>query len=91
MSNSGSINIIGKTANMSYQAQSATITLTSENITNAMDVVGFQDQGREKIIELIQDKFQDLVLGRAEAVPTEFIESAESIMDIVNHLSKIFI
>jgi len=90
MSNSDSINIIAKTTNMSYQAQPATITLTSEDIINAMEVVGFQDQGREKVIELIQDKFQELVLSKAEAIPTEFIENAESIMDIVNHLSKIF-
>ena len=54
-----------------------------------MDVIGFQDQGREKVAEVIQDKFQDLVQGHIDVIPPEFFEATDTIMTIVDYLSKI--
>jgi hypothetical protein len=64
-------------------------TITIENIVNAMDVIGFQDQGREKVAEVIQDKFQDLVQGNIDVIPPELFELTDTIMTIVDCLSKI--
>ncbi len=72
-----------------YALQGSDVTFSVEQIIDAMKVVGFQDQGREKVIELIQDKYQDLILGNLEVIPTEWVEQADLIMSIVDHLRKI--
>jgi hypothetical protein len=64
-------------------------TITIENIVNAMDVIGFQDQGREKVAEVIQEKFQDLIQGNLDVIPPEFFELSDIIMTVVDYLSKI--
>jgi len=84
------ITVVGKTANFNYEGVKATVTLTRENIVNAMDVVGFQDQGREKVIETIQDKFQDLLVGKIDSIPVELIDYSESILSVVEYLAKNF-
>mmetsp|Transcript_3153 Transcript_3153/g.3028 ORF Transcript_3153/g.3028 Transcript_3153/m.3028 type:complete len:87 (+) Transcript_3153:371-631(+) len=72
-----------------YTLQGSDVNFSVEQIIDAMKVVGFQDQGKEKVIELIQDKYQDLILGNLEVIPTEWVEQADIIMSIVEHLSKI--
>jgi hypothetical protein len=72
-----------------YTLQGSDVNFSVEQIIDAMKVVGFQDQGKEKVIELIQDKYQDLILGNLEVIPTEWIEHADLIMSIVEQLSKI--
>jgi hypothetical protein len=64
------------------------IKVSIEDIINAMDVVGFQDQGREKVAEVIQDKFQDLILGNIDSIPPELFDSIDRIMEIVGYLSQ---
>ena len=64
-------------------------TITIENIVNAMDVIGFQDQRREKVAEVIQEKFQDLIQGNLDVIPPEFFELSDIIMTVVDYLSKI--
>jgi hypothetical protein len=84
------IKVVGKTANFNYEGVKASVTLTRETIVNAMDVVGFQDQGRDKVIETIQDKFQELLLGNVDSIPVELIEYSDNIMSVVEYLAKNF-
>ncbi len=63
--------------------------VTISEVIDAMEVIGFQDQGKEKVAEFIQDKFQDLLLGKTDLIPSEFIEYADTIITVVEHLSKI--
>lgn len=64
-------------------------TASISEIIDAMDVIGFQDQGKEKVAEFIQEKFQDLMLGKVEVIPSEFIEYTDTIMTVIDYLSKI--
>ena len=64
-------------------------TASVSDIIDAMEVIGFQDQGKEKVAELIQEKFQDLILGNTEVIPSEFIEYTDTIMSVIDYLSKI--
>lgn len=71
---------------VTFQGQGS---VTIKEVIDAMEVIGFQDQGKEKVAEFIQDKFQDLTLGTIDMIPSEFIEQADSIMSVVEYLVKI--
>ena len=64
-------------------------TASVSEIIDAMEVIGFQDQSKEKVAEVIQEKFQDLILGKTEVIPSEFIEYTDTIMAVIEYLSKI--
>jgi hypothetical protein len=63
--------------------------ISVEDIINAMEVVGFQDQGREKVAEVIQDKFQELTLGNVDCIPPELFEYTDVIMGVIGYLSQV--
>ena len=65
------------------------VTISMEEIVSAMDIIGFQDQGREKVAEVIQDKFQELVLGHTDCIPPELFEYIGTISEIVGYLQQV--
>ncbi|KXJ50929.1 MAG: hypothetical protein AXW17_09770 [Colwellia sp. Phe_37] len=78
-------------ANIAFEIPSPTFQVSASvsEILDVMDVIGFQDQGREKVAEVIHDKFQDLVTGHTGCIPPELFEYADTIMEVVTYLSKI--
>jgi hypothetical protein len=72
-----------------YSLKGSEVNLTVNQIIEAMEIVGFQDQGKEKAIELIQEKFVELLKGNLDIIPSELIEQTESIISVVEYLRKI--
>jgi hypothetical protein len=79
-----------KTTVSTSEALNPTITFGTEDVVNAMEVVGFQDQGRDKVIEIIKDKFQELLQGNTDVIPSELYELTGQIMEVVQQLASTF-
>jgi len=71
--NKGVLIMAGNTASISEQGPSfkeqATVAITVAEVIDAMEVIGFQDQGKEEVAGLIKDKFHELVLGNIDVIP----------------------
>lgn len=80
----------GNIAEISEQGPSFTeqVKISVAQVIDAMDVIGFQDQGKEKVAELIQDKFNELFLGNIDVIPNEWSEQVDIIMSVVEYLIK---
>ena len=77
------------TIGFTIPAPKISVAVSISEIIDAMEVIGFQDQGKEQVAEFIQKKFQDLMLGNTEVIPSEFIEYTETIMSVIEYLAKI--
>ncbi|MBA6302352.1 hypothetical protein [Colwellia sp. MB02u-14] len=84
------LNISPKATGSTSEALNPTITFGTEDVINAMEVVGFQDQGRDKVIEIIKDKFQELLQGNTDVIPSELYELTGQIMEVVQQLASTF-
>ena len=82
-------NIAKISASMPSMTSEMKVTISMEEIVNAMDVIGFQDQGREKVAEVIQDKFQELILGHTDCIPPELFKYVGTISEIVGYLQQV--
>jgi hypothetical protein len=64
-------------------------TASVTDVINAMEVIGFRDEGKEEVAKLISEKFHDLVTGNIDVIPQDFIEYQEVILTIVDYLKNV--
>jgi len=69
----------------SFQEQVA-VTVTIAEVIDAMEVVGFKDQGKEEVADLIKEKFHELVFGNFDVIPEEMSDQIEIIKLVVEYL-----
>jgi len=74
----------------SSQSLDDTVTIGVADIVDAMEVIGFQDQGKKKVIELIKDNFNELANGNTDIIPAELFDLTEQIIEVVDYLAEIF-
>jgi hypothetical protein len=79
-------NIANISTKMPSMESEMNVAITIEEIVNAMDVIGFKDEGRDKVAEVVQDKFQELILGNTDCIPPELFEYVDTISEIVRYL-----
>jgi hypothetical protein len=60
--------IFPKTTESISEAINPTITLGVEDVVNAMNVVGFQDEGRKRVIKVIREQFEELLQGNTDVI-----------------------
>jgi hypothetical protein len=83
--------IFPKTTESISEAINPTITLGVEDVVNAMNVVGFQDEGRRRVIKVIREQFEELLQGNTDVIPYDLFELTGQIMEVVQQLASIFI